>query len=178
MPISRYLDLDLMLWLSDPRGSPPIFEIDVGLLRPRSRGTVGLRSTNPADPPRIELPALRDPFDVDRLAEAYTRGLDVARRPEIRGLCAQPPSPDAHGAAELRKLIRANRYSFPHVVGTCRMGPRPEDGGVVDNWGRVHGTEQLSVVDASIIPNGPSAFTHLPTIMLAERLSEQIAAVS
>jgi choline dehydrogenase len=57
------------------------------------------------------------------------------------------------------------------------MGPRPEDGAVVDTHGRVHGTERFSVVDASIVPNGPPAFTHLPTIMLAERLSEQIAAV-
>jgi choline dehydrogenase-like flavoprotein len=48
------------------------------------------------------------------------------------------------------------------------MGP------VVDATGGVHGTERLSVVDASVIPNGPSAFTHLPTIMLAERLSEII----
>jgi choline dehydrogenase-like flavoprotein len=44
----------------------------------------------------------------------------------------------------------------------------------VDSSGRVHGTECLSVVDASIIPGAPSAFTHVPTIMLAERLAEQI----
>ena len=54
---------DLMLWLSDPRGDPPVFEIDAGLLRPRSRGTVRLRSADPADPPRIDLPGLRDPSD-------------------------------------------------------------------------------------------------------------------
>jgi choline dehydrogenase-like flavoprotein len=41
----------------------------------------------------------------------------------------------------------------------------------------VHATDRLSVVDASIVPNGPSAFTHLPTIMIAERLSEEIASV-
>jgi choline dehydrogenase len=53
---------DLMLWLSDPRGDPPIFEIDVGLLRPRSRGSVRLRSTDPADPPadRVTRPARSD----------------------------------------------------------------------------------------------------------------------
>ena len=55
------------------------------------------------------------------------------------------------------------------------MGPRPEDGAVVDASGRVHGTESLVVVDASVIPNGPAAFTHLPTIMLAERLAERLA---
>jgi choline dehydrogenase-like flavoprotein len=55
------------------------------------------------------------------------------------------------------------------------MGPRPDAGGVVDTSGAVHGTDGVSVVDASIVPNGPSAFRHLPTVMLAERLSEQLA---
>jgi choline dehydrogenase len=166
---------DLMLWLSDPRGDPPVFEIDVGLLRPRSRGTVRLRSADPGDSPRVQLPGLVDGFDLERLAEAYVRGLDVAHRLEIRRLCIESPSPEVRGAQELRDMIRANSYSFPHVVGTCTMGPRPEAGAVVDASGRVHGTERLSVVDASIVPNAPSAFTHVPTIMIAERLSERIA---
>jgi choline dehydrogenase len=55
------------------------------------------------------------------------------------------------------------------------MGPRPEEGAVVDTVGSVHGTERLTVIDASIIPDAPSGFTHIPPIMLAERLSEQIA---
>lgn len=166
---------DLMLWLSDPRGDPPIFEIDVVLLRPRSRGTVRLRSADPADPPLIELPGLRDQSDVARLAEAYIRGLEVASRPELRRLCTDAPSPAVHEDQDVRDLIRADGYSIPHVVGTCSMGSRPEDGAVVDASGRVHGAERLSVVDASIIPNAPAAFTHIPTIMLAERISEQIA---
>lgn len=168
---------DLMLWLSDPRGDPPIFEIDVVLLRPRSRGAVRLRSADPTEPPCIELPNLRDPFDVERLAEGYRRGREVASRPEVRRRCAAPLSPQTRGGDELPNLIRADGYSFPHVVGTCSMGPRPDDGAVVDTSGRVHGTERLSVVDASIVPNGPSGFTHIPTVMVAERLSEQIAAL-
>jgi choline dehydrogenase len=165
---------DLMLWLSDPRGDPPMFEIDVVLLRPRARGTVRLRSADPTDPPRIQLPGL-DPFDVERLAEGYRRGCEVANHPGLRHLCNAPLSPQPNRTAELPDLIRAESYSFPHVVGTCSMGPDPDDDAVVDASGRVHGTERLSVVDASIIPNGPSAFAHLPTIMLAERLSEQLA---
>jgi len=78
-------------------------------------------------------------------------------------------------AAELSGLIRANSYSFPHVAGTCAMGPRPDDGAVIDTSGRVYGTDRLSVIDASIVPNGPAAFTHIPTVMIAERPSEQIA---
>jgi choline dehydrogenase len=166
-----------MLWLSDPRGpagEPATFEVDVVLLRPPSRGAVRLRSADPADPPRIQLPGLRETVDVEALVEGYVRGLGVANHPEVRRLCAEAASPQASGK-ELRELIRATGYSLPHVVGTCSMGPQPDNGSVVDSMGRVHGTERLSVIDASIIPNGPSAFTHIPTITLAERLTEEIA---
>ena len=57
------------------------------------------------------------------------------------------------------------------------MGPSPEDGAVVDGTGRVFGADGLYVIDASIMPSVPSGFTHLPTIMIAERLSEGIAAL-
>jgi choline dehydrogenase-like flavoprotein len=168
---------DLMLWLSDPRGDPSTFEIDVGLLKPRSRGSVRLRSADPSEPPRIELPSLSDPSDVERLGEGYLRGLEVAARPELRRLCSDPLPPEPRGADELGALIRADAYSLPHVVGTCAMGPRPEDGAVVDASGSVHGTERLSVVDASIMPTAPSGFSHIPTIAIAERLSEVITSL-
>ena len=45
---------------------------------------------------------------------------------------------------------------------------------MVDPTGRVHGTEGLTVADASIIPNALSAFTQIPAIMIAERLAEEI----
>jgi choline dehydrogenase len=169
---------DLMLWLSDPHGDPPVFEIDVGLLRPRSRGSVRLRSADPAEPPSIELPGLRDPSDTKRLAEAYRRGLDVAGHNQIRRLCPGPSPPNPRNTGELHELIRAVSYSFPHVTGTCAMGPRPDDGAVVDPTGRVHGTDRLTVADASIVPNATSAFTHIPTMMLAERLAEQLTSAT
>jgi choline dehydrogenase-like flavoprotein len=57
----------------------------------------------------------------------------------------------------------------------CRPRGDAEAGAVVDPSGQVHGIEGLSVVDASIMPDVPSGFTHLPTIMIAERLSAAIA---
>jgi len=171
---------DLMLWMPEPVAldeGTRVFEIDVLLLKPRSRGTVRLRSTDPADPPRIDLPNVREAVDVDVLAEGFRRAQEVANRPEIRRLCADPPSPQIADDDELRRFVRTNVYSIPHVVGTCSMGPSSDDGAVVDALGRVHGTEHLFVVDASIMPTVPSGFTHIPTIMLAERLSEQIGAL-
>jgi choline dehydrogenase len=169
---------DLMLWMCDPAPATDgaaSFEVEVVLLKPRSRGSVGLRSADAAQPPRVQLPSLDDRSDVERLAEGYLRGLEVATLADIRRLCAEPPSPEARGANDALELIRTERYSLPHVVGTCSMGARPDDGAVVDPSGRVHGTEALSVVDASIMPDVPSGFTHIPTIMIAERLSEQLA---
>jgi choline dehydrogenase-like flavoprotein len=162
---------DLMLWLADPEEDAS-FAIEVVLLRPQSRGNVRLRSTDPTDPPIIKLPNLSAASDAERLAEGYRRALEVANRPEVRRLCSRPAPVEPE---DLGELIRAEQYSLPHVVGTCAMGPRPEDGAVVDASGRVYGTERLSVVDASIMPDVPSGFTHVPTIMIAERLSEELA---
>jgi len=75
----------------------------------------------------------------------------------------------------LHRAIIENAYSIPHVVGTCAMGPSPEEGAVVDALGRVHGVPGLAVVDASIMPEPPSAFPHIITIMIAEHLSKELA---
>ncbi len=168
---------DLMFWLCDPSGPPgelAPFEIEIVLLRPRSRGMVRLRSADPAEPPAIQLPSLSDPSDLERLAQGYHRAFDVANRPELRRLCAGTPPAESRDV-ELTTLIRAEAYSLPHVVGTCAMGPFPASGAAVDTSGRVYGTERLSVIDASIMPDIPSGFTHIPTIMIAERLAETLA---
>jgi choline dehydrogenase len=169
---------DLMLWINDPDPpeDAPQYPIDILLLKPRSRGIVRLRSADPADPPRIDLPNLREASDLERIAEAYRRAYEIAADREIRRLCADPPSPATGDRAELLEVVRRGARSIPHVVGTCSMGPEPDDGAVVDGAGRVFGAERLYVIDASIMPTVPSGFTHLPTIMIAERLSERIAA--
>jgi choline dehydrogenase len=149
---------DLMFWIADPHGEPAEFGIEVLLMKPRSRGYVRLRSADPHDAPLIRLPNLEDPADVPRLMEGYRQALRVAKLP-------QP------GDVELEARIRAEAYSVPHVVGTCALGA------VVDAEARVHGTDHLWVVDASIIPDALSGFTHIPTVMLAERLSESLAAL-
>src|SRR5439155_4226503 len=87
------------------------------------RGSVRLRSAAAADPPMIELPSLTQASDVERLAEAYARGLEVAGAREIRRLCDKSLVSVAKGKP-LYELVRAEAYSLPHVVGTCAMGPR------------------------------------------------------
>jgi len=162
---------DLMFWASDPSGDEPRFFFDPILLKPQSRGSVRLRSADPTDSPRISLPGVLEATDRDRLVEGYDRALALANRPEIRQLASLAPPSDPGSLEGLRHRVAENAYSIPHVVGTCRMGPSAEDGDVVDFLGRVHGVEGLSVIDASIIPDAPSGFPHLITIMLAEHLA-------
>ena len=167
---------DLMFWLADadpPDGDESQWWLEVVLLRPRCRGRVSLRSSDPTAAPRIELPDPHDPADLDRLVEAVERAHDVLGRAPLRPLLTGAPRPSTRAAVVAE--IEAGWYSMPHVVGSCAMGPSPADGAVVDASGRVHGVDGLFVVDASIIPTEPSGFTLFPTLMLAERLSSAVA---
>lgn len=164
---------DLLLWMPEPSGDPPEFGIEAILMQPEARGRVTLRSPDPSQRPRIELPELVTAADRDRIREACERAQEVLRQPELRRACdssvSQPPDVDVDA------MIRTELYSIPHVVGTCAMGARPADGAVVDETGALYGVENLSVVDASIIPQPPTGFPHVIAIMLAERLAEAIA---
>src|SRR5260221_651783 len=110
-------------------------------------------------------------------AEDLSRAYELMDRPDIQRFCGSGSLERAPSSGrEAKRWIRNHRYSIPHVVGTCAMGIRPDNGAVVDSEGRVHGAERLSVIDASIMPDVPSGFTHFPTIMLAELLSAMLVA--
>jgi len=166
---------DLLLWIADPDGPdiPDQLTIETVLLRPEARGRVSLRSADPEDSPRIELPAATD-SDIRRLGEGIERAIAVASQPAMRRVCPRPATTMPEGDDALRSYIAENGYSIPHVVGTCAMGPSPDRGAVVDSLGRVHGVERLRVIDASIMPSPPSGFPHLITMVLAEHLAPTI----
>jgi choline dehydrogenase len=69
--------------------------------------------------------------------------------------------------------IRQCAETCYHPVGTCRMGHDPRTS-VVDAQGRVHGIDDLRIVDASIMPGIVSGNTNAPVIMMAEKISAQI----
>ena len=95
----------------------------------------------------------------------------------MRALIAGTPVFDPARASddEVVADFRARSGSVYHPCGTCRMAPQAA-GGVVDAELRVHGVERLRVVDASIFPNITSANTNAPTIMVAVKAADRIAA--
>jgi choline dehydrogenase len=174
---------DLHLFPAGPFESPDgaVFGIVTGLLCVRSRGSVRLRSTDPASPPRIEIGHLREPADLHRMIEATLQARRLARTPPLSDIVSGPelnPGPHIgdHDAAALAHSIHARVGSYHHPVGTCRMGPDATDGAVVDARGTVHGTDALWVADASVMPTLPSANTHLSTVVVAERIADLLIA--
>jgi len=76
----------------------------------------------------------------------------------------------------IRHYVRANAYAVHHACGTCRMGSSGDPGAVVDSSCRVFGIPGLRVIDASVFPAVPSGETHLPVLMVAEKMADQIKA--
>ncbi len=149
------------------QGGGTAFIVGTALVKPRSRGRVWLRSTDPADAPRIDLGLLSDPADLPMLREGVRELLRMVRTEPLASLVAAGPDVDE---TELDKWIAANAGTYHHPVASCAMGD------VVDGSGRVSGVDGLWVIDASIVPEVPSANTNLPVMALAERAAGWVAA--
>ena len=83
------------------------------------------------------------------------------------------PGPDQRDRSDLEADLRRRLMLIYHPVGTCRMSDEGDDA-VVDSRLRVHGVENLRVVDASVMPVIPGGNTNAPTIMIAERAADLI----
>jgi len=151
------------------------FSCHVCLLRPRSRGSVTLHSTDPLAPPRIDPRFLEDPQDMSTLV----RGFRVTRTLlEMPALDPWRGAPMHHGAlqtdAQIEDSIRQRADTIYHPVGTCRMGPAADPDAVVDAQLRVHGIAGLRVVDASIMPTLVGGNTTAPVVMIAEKAARYL----
>jgi choline dehydrogenase-like flavoprotein len=145
------------------------YSCHVCVLRPHSRGHVGLLSSDPAQPPRIDPQYLSDPRDLDMLMKGARRMEAVLTAPPLDPWRGKRLYPHDGTDAGLEADIRARADTIYHPVGTCKMGV--DDMAVTDLAGRVRGVAGLRVVDASLFPRLIGGNTNAPVIMMAEKIS-------
>ncbi len=151
------------------------FEMNVGLLKPRSRGRVTLVSRDPKVPPRIDVNLLADPWDVASMVEGIRLARRLASTEPLASLHRGEVSRgDAVGEDALTAVLRAGVTFYNHANGTVRMGPRSDPQAVVDATGAVRGVAGLSVADASIMPTPPSNPTTLTTLAIGEKIARDL----
>jgi choline dehydrogenase len=145
--------------------------------RPESTGWVRARSTDVFEDPEIQPNYLSHPYD----RQVHLGGMRLIRRllntPELAPFVEREtlPGPQAQSDDELLDFARANGTTTYHLIGTCRMGPATDPTAVVDDSLRVHGLQNLRVVDASIMPSMTSANTYATTLMIAEKAADMIS---
>jgi len=151
------------------------FQVHIDLMRPKSLGSVKIRSADPAAAPSICFNYLTDPQDREDLRTSIRLTREILAQPALSRYRAEELNPgDAvHTDADLDAWIRRGVETCYHPVGTCRMGRSANDS-VVDDQCRVHGIDALRVVDASVMPSIVSGNTNAPTIMIAEKVSDLI----
>ena len=150
----------------------PGFTMSVCQLRPESRGTVRIRSSDPFQAPSMQPKYLST--DLDR--RCAIAGIRLARRlaatnalrPYIEA--EYRPGESARSDEELLEFARNYGATIFHPSGTCKMGR--DAMAVVDDELKVHGVQNLRVVDCSIMPTLVSGNTHAPVVMIAEKASD------
>ena len=173
----NHWDLSQNPVLAEVCGAELIWGICAGIQSPRSRGRLRVLSPDPAHPPAIDLNLLDNPEDRSQLTAGlrlcYRLATHEALSERFERVAVLDESAFANGG-DRALADYAQQFSFPwyHASGTCRMGPDPDAGDVVDGFGQVHGIDRLSVFDASILPMIPRANTNLTCIALGERASE------
>jgi choline dehydrogenase-like flavoprotein len=144
-----------------------------------SAGELRLTSPDPHVQPWLDYRHLTDPFDTERLRQAIRLAIRLAAHPAFQNLLRDRVSPtDADLASDLAldAWLRRNIGTSHHICGTCKMGPASDPMAVVDQYGRVHGLDNLRIADASIMPDCIRANTNATTIMIGERVADFLKA--
>lgn len=153
------------------------FGFRVVLLRPESRGSVKLRSSDPFMPPRISHNFLTATAEWASLRLGIKLVREMASRSSLKAFIGKEiVDDDAKGSTkkELDAFIRSKALTTHHPAGTCKMGTTTDDMAVVDEQLRVFGARGLRVVDASVMPNLVGGNINAPVIMIAEKAADVI----
>jgi choline dehydrogenase len=157
----------------DVKGIPPQHGVTLNacLLRPQSRGTVRLASSDPLVKPLIDNNYLAAPDDLRREISGLRYARRILASEPLKSLIKAELAPgrDVTSDEDLGNWCRKTVKTNWHPVGTCRMGKADDPMAVLDSRLRVRGVDGLRVIDASAMPFIPSGNTNAPTMALADR---------
>jgi choline dehydrogenase len=152
------------------------FTASVCQLRPTSRGSIHIGSSDPLAPPIIAPNYLSTDYDRRVAAHALRLTRKIVESKALASYTPEEykPGPTFQTDEELAQAAGLIGTTIFHPVGTCRMGRVGEPDTVVDSRLRVLGVDGLRVVDASVMPTITSGNTNSPTVMIAERAAIMI----
>ena len=161
-------------WIPNPSRNG--YRLGAGPMRPESRGSVRLASTNPDDSPLIDPNYLATDRDWFVMREGLKLGRELLAQPAFKDFHRHEdlPGDKVRTDAELDDFIRKDASSAYHPCGTARMGAKGDDQAVIDLNLKFKGMDGLRVVDASVIPAVPSANINACVFMIAEKAADII----
>lgn len=164
-------------WVDRPPIEAHGLSVNPCFLRPRSRGSVRLRSSDPKAPAAFDAGSFSDPEDLEVLLRGTKKAIEIFRAPALARLVKDFAIPTRQALDDddaLRDVIRQTAKTVFHPVGTAKMGADVDPMAVVDNELRVKGVRGLRIADASIMPRLVSGNTNAPVMMIAERAARFI----
>ncbi|MBP58681.1 MULTISPECIES: choline dehydrogenase [Idiomarina] len=152
------------------------FQLHIGHNKPKSRGWVKVKSSDPFTSPQIQFNYLQHQDDIEAFRACVRLSREIIAQPamdEYRGQEIQPGK-DIVTDEQIDAFVRDAVESAYHPCGSCRMGAEDDDMAVIDSQMRVRGLQGLRVIDSSVFPTIPNGNLNAPTIMVAERAADII----
>ncbi|MBR7554806.1 choline dehydrogenase [Allobacillus sp. GCM10007491] len=153
------------------------FQVHVGPMYSNSRGRLKIRSNDPFEYPSIVCNYLSTKEDRREWVEAIRVARDILSQPAIQKYSSGEisPGPSVQTDEEIIEWVKKDGETALHPSCTAKMGPASDPMAVVDpETMKVHGLENIRVVDASAMPRTTNGNIHAPVLMLAEKAADII----
>jgi len=140
-------------------------------------GELRLTSTDPAVQPFLDYRYLEDEFDRRRLRDLVRLCVKLGQDEGYKDIIEEriePTDAELESDDALDVFLRREVTTGQHISCTCKMGPASDPMAVVDQYGKVHGLQNIRIVDASIMPDCVRANTNVTTMMIGEHIADFI----
>ncbi len=152
------------------------FQVHVGPMRSKSRGSVCLRSAEPNEPPLIRFNYMSHADDWSEFRHCIRLAREIFAQPAFKPFVGKEiqPGESVQSDGSMDEFIRNNAESAYHPCGTARMGRRDDPLAVVDAQCRVIGVTGLRLADSSVFPRVTNGNLNAPSIMVGEKAADHV----